>query len=101
FVPPIFDMLDPDGFFLKQEAQINLLNREIELLENAPEIPILKKEIQIAQEQIAFHLSEMRKLHKHNKASRKEIRAIQKEALSETQYLILEEDLVKQSYRDQ
>lgn len=101
FVPPIFDMLDPDGFFLKQEAQINLLNQEIEVLENNPEIPNLKKEMQIAEEQTAFRLSEMRKLHKHNKACRKEIRSVQKGLLSETQYSILEEDLVKQSYRDQ
>jgi tRNA pseudouridine32 synthase/23S rRNA pseudouridine746 synthase len=35
FVPPIFDMLSPTGFFLKEEENINRINREIENLTNS------------------------------------------------------------------
>lgn len=101
FVPPIFDMLNPEGFFLKQEAQINLLNREIEKLEADPQISILKSKAQKTQQLSAEKLSEMRKLHKLNKAERKEIRTNVKATLSQEAYLIIEEDLIKQSYRDQ
>lgn len=37
FVPPVFDILDENGFFRKGEAQLNTINREIERLEQAPE----------------------------------------------------------------
>src|SRR5690606_5114952 len=34
FVPPIFDMLDPTGFFLKEEEIINQINEKISSIEN-------------------------------------------------------------------
>ncbi len=34
FVPPVFDLLETDGFFKKEEEVLNALNREIECLEN-------------------------------------------------------------------
>ncbi|MCL9805846.1 RluA family pseudouridine synthase [Flavobacterium amniphilum] len=34
FVPTVFDMLDPKGFFKKEEEVINSLNRQVEILEN-------------------------------------------------------------------
>ncbi|MGN0003046.1 MAG: pseudouridine synthase [Sphingobacterium composti] len=101
FIPPIFDMLDPDGFFLQEEATINALNREIENLESNPRIEELKE---LAKECIAQNeqdLAAARTLHKKNKAERKAIRAAQKEILSEVDYQELEQDLIKQSYRDQ
>ncbi|ULT26079.1 hypothetical protein KUH03_03730 [Sphingobacterium sp. E70] len=38
FVPPIFDMLEEDGFFLNEEVHLNALNRKIEFLENSEEL---------------------------------------------------------------
>ncbi|WP_130735646.1 RluA family pseudouridine synthase [Flavobacterium sp. J27] len=32
FVPPVFDMLEQDGFFKKEEEVLNAINREIEIL---------------------------------------------------------------------
>ena len=37
FVPTVFDMLDPNGFFKKEEGVINTLNKKIEVLENQKE----------------------------------------------------------------
>jgi len=46
FIPPIFDMLDPEGFFIQEEHIINALNRKIERLEANPEIAAQKAAIQ-------------------------------------------------------
>ena len=101
FIPPIFDMLDANGFFLQEEATINALNREIEKLESNSRIEELKELIKECIAQNERELAEARTLHKKNKAERKAIRAAQKEILSETDYQELEQDLIKQSYRDQ
>jgi len=38
FVPTIFDMLQEDGFFRKEEEVLNAINRQIEILENSDEL---------------------------------------------------------------
>ena len=35
FVPPVFDLLQPDGFFKTEEAQISQINHRIEALEHS------------------------------------------------------------------
>lgn len=68
FVPPVFDTLDEEGFYKKGEAETNIINRQIEVLENADDfrsaiqlleskriealeaISALKTEIKIAKE---------------------------------------------------
>lgn len=45
FVPTIFDMLQEDGFFRKEEEILNSINRQIEFLENSDELRT--KEIQL------------------------------------------------------
>ena len=37
FVPPVYDMLEPDGFFRRGEARISAINRRIAELESSPE----------------------------------------------------------------
>jgi len=100
-IPPIFDMLDSKGFFLQEEATINALNREIEKLELNPQIENLKQQLEQEKEKTAQSLAQARQLHKANKAERKQIRTAQKALLSPKDYKIIEEDLIKQSYRDQ
>ncbi len=36
FVPPVFDTLDPDGFYIKEEKEISLINEKICKLEKDP-----------------------------------------------------------------
>ena len=38
FVPTIFDMLQENGFFRKEEEVLNAINRQIEILENSDEL---------------------------------------------------------------
>jgi tRNA pseudouridine32 synthase/23S rRNA pseudouridine746 synthase len=48
FVPPVFDMLEEDGFFLKEIEQLNEFNRNIKLLEsNATYVSLLKQQKQL------------------------------------------------------
>lgn len=101
FVPPIFDMLDNESFFLKEEETINRLNGKIKVLEQNPELKILENQLITIKEEYAVALAAMRQLHKRNKNERKNIREVQKNILSLEEYQLIEEDLIKQSYRDQ
>lgn len=38
FVPPIFDLTDPDGYFKRKEVEISTLNMEIIRLEESQEL---------------------------------------------------------------
>ncbi|WP_156309302.1 RluA family pseudouridine synthase [Sphingobacterium endophyticum] len=101
FVPPIFDMLSPGSFFLKEEEEINRINREIDTLQQSEELSIKQNNltnVRLVEEQL---LADLRQLHKKNKIQRKNIRETQKNILSAEEYRVLEEDLIKQSYRDQ
>jgi tRNA pseudouridine32 synthase / 23S rRNA pseudouridine746 synthase len=42
FVPTIFDMLQENGFFRKEEEVLNAINRQIEVLENSAELQTKK-----------------------------------------------------------
>ena len=74
FVPPVFDMLEEDGFFLKEIEQLNEFNRKIKLLESNPTYASLLKQ----QEQLLSDSQEILTNIKNNisiaKATRKTIR---------------------------
>lgn len=101
FVPPVFDMLTKESFFLQEEEQINALNRQIEALEQSSDLPSLMQQLEERQR----HADEELKAHRHHmkaeKTKRKQIREQNKPLLSVVDYQLLEADLVKQSYRDQ
>lgn len=101
FVPPIFDMLDPDGFFIQEENIINAINRRIDELSANPNIKIFKERLVSLQQENDAVLSNLRKFHKSNKAERKRIREQAKQQFNEEEYNLIAEDLIKQSYRDQ
>lgn len=46
FVPTIFDMLQEDGFFRKEEEVLNAINRQIEVLENSAELQTRKIQLE-------------------------------------------------------
>jgi tRNA pseudouridine32 synthase/23S rRNA pseudouridine746 synthase len=52
FVPPVFDTLQSKGFFKKEEEQLSALNRQIESLENAPELIDLEQRLTGQYEQL-------------------------------------------------
>jgi len=101
FVPPVFDMLTEDGFFRQEEETINQLNREIERLEQSPDLPDLRQCLETEQTSADKALAEKRTALKAAKADRKAQRESAKERLNGLDYSLLEEDLIRQSHRDQ
>ena len=45
FVPPVFDLLDPEGFFVKEEKQISNINEEIDIIREDITYSALKKQL--------------------------------------------------------
>lgn len=76
FVPPVFDMLKEDGFFLKGEQEINELNAEIERLESDFQLVELKNVLQKVIDESRQKLAELKELHKNNKKERDKNREI-------------------------
>ncbi|MBO9204795.1 RluA family pseudouridine synthase [Niastella sp. MAH-29] len=100
FVPPVFDMLAENSFFLKEIVIINTINdriKEIELNKNYQHL-ILELEKLTAQssQEIAAFRDQLR----NNKEHRKQIREKQKNSLSQQEYDVVEADLIKQSLHD-
>jgi tRNA pseudouridine32 synthase/23S rRNA pseudouridine746 synthase len=45
FVPPVFDLLTEDSFFLSEKVAINALNEKIKELQNTPKLVVLTQEL--------------------------------------------------------
>ena len=100
FVPPVFDMLTNNGYFLRKEEELNATNREIESLENNTDLKnLIKKrtDLEVSSKQEIDSFKEKIKI---NKKSRKEERLLKKEILSVEEYQKFEADLIKQSLYD-
>ena len=101
FVPPIFDMLAPDSFFLKGEELISRINEAIEALEQSPELQIAREKLA---EKLALgqaDLLEVKNRIKANKARRRLQRTDAEFALCEAGRADLLEDLRQESVREQ
>lgn len=101
FVPPVFDMLIQESFFLHEEEQINKLNRQITDLEGCPSLSTLLRQLTEVQQNADEELKTYRLHMKVEKAKRKKIREKNSGLLSAINYQLLDADLIKQSYRDQ
>ncbi|MDM1298270.1 RNA pseudouridine synthase [Empedobacter falsenii] len=100
FVPPVFDMLNKNGFFLEQEERLNEINRILESLENDQNYLQLKEDFIQFEINSKLKIEEGKQLLKSNKKDRKSQRETISSTLSEEEIQFFEEDLVKQSLRD-
>lgn len=100
FVPPIFDMLDPDGFFLREETYLNNINTELEQLEASEAFLSLSAAFAADELEDTNQIALLKTQLKEGKSERKKIRIAQKTILSPAEFELLEADLVKQSLRD-
>jgi tRNA pseudouridine32 synthase/23S rRNA pseudouridine746 synthase len=100
FVPPVFDLLDKDSFYLSEQVAINQLNNKIKQLENTPELFVLKQELTTLEAQHIQQLSELRgELVENRKARKIKRQALQNHLESITQDKGLKE-LARQSIND-
>ncbi|RWX02625.1 RluA family pseudouridine synthase [Flavobacterium cerinum] len=100
FVPPVFDMLMEDSFFLKQQYILNDINKKVKEIEADEEYRSLKREFELASAQSIEEINAFKKQQKSNKADRKKLRAEQKNTLSKQEYADLEAYLIRYSLHD-
>lgn len=94
FVPPVFDMLKENSFFLQQEEILNEMNQKIEILEKDPDFLRLKSDFEKYAQESAEEISAFKNGMKENKANRKKIREAMDSSVSEA-------ELIKESNLDQ
>ena len=98
FVPPVYDLLRPDGFFRAEEEQISAINRQIKELEASDDYRILKTGEAECRKQAEMRLNEARLNLKKARAEREERR---KAGVSEAEnaLLIRESQFQKAEYK--
>lgn len=97
FVPPVFDMLDEEGFYRLGEEEINKINRRIEQLEQDSVFLNLKNTLKNTQEQAEEALKQIKADVKSAKASRDTRRKEAEGHISESEWEILNTQLNKES----
>lgn len=100
FVPPVFDMLTENSFFLKEQEVISAVNTQIESILCDENYIRLKENIEQLSLQSAAEISAFKKQLKQNKDSRALLRAEKKSKLNAHEYELFEADLIKQSLYD-
>jgi tRNA pseudouridine32 synthase/23S rRNA pseudouridine746 synthase len=99
FVPPIFDMLATDGFFMAGQQALNVISAQIKKLAENPKIPeleaCLSAEITASNLKIKEHRAKM----VAGRKSRKLRRTIAAAELNASEFLQLQEQLGKESIR--
>ena len=79
FVPPIFDLLDPDGEFKKGEAQLNSLNDRIRLAQSSEKLRSLKEALSQAEALKSKELNAFKERMAESKTERDKIRSESKD----------------------
>ncbi|MBE2288784.1 MAG: RNA pseudouridine synthase [Chitinophagaceae bacterium] len=101
FVPPVFDMLTRDSFFLVEQENISAVNEELERALANEEIPRLQKEVASLKAQAAEEKIVYRQQMKANRDQRRLRREEQKLILSAADYAAFDAEMVRQSHYDQ
>ncbi len=74
FVPPVYDMLDEQGFFRIGEEELNQLNRSLQGILQSEDYTALKEELYQANEQRNHEIGLIKAGHKEKKEIRKRVR---------------------------
>lgn len=83
FVPPVFDTLNPNGFFKKGEAEISAINRTISKEENHPDLLSAYQLLKDKETEAETTIKELTAFNKQEKLKRKKLRAEAQMSLSE------------------
>lgn len=101
FVPPIYDLLQPDGFFKLEEEKISQINREISILETNLDFLTEKENLTKLEQKAEECLKQAKRLLKEAKAIRDKRRSERHILLSveEENILIRESQFMKAEYK--
>ena len=112
FVPPVYNLLDPNGFFKPEEAEISAINLRISDMEASDELHQLQHAVLTSEEHAAESLKEMRMKMKEAKAERaarrksnditpeKETELIRESQFQKAEYKRLEHALLEETDRN-
>lgn len=100
FVPPVFDMLIENSFFLREQEIIQSINNRIDEITSSEHYLHLKEDIKKLSAGSLQEIAAFKQKLKGNKEARKQLRELRKASLNEQDYLAFEEDLIKQSLHD-
>lgn len=75
FVPPVYDLLDPQGEFKQGEAQITAINHEVERLEQSARLQEMKRREAAEKQKMADEMDRFKALMAQHKHERDELRA--------------------------
>ena len=98
FVPPVYDLLQPDGFFRIEEANISAINKQIKELEGSQQLKDMRSRLAACQAQASQTLADAKQQMKEAKLAREQQRA---EGISEEEQknLIRESQFQKAEYK--
>lgn len=97
FVPPVFDMLTEDSFFLKGKSTLNKLSETIDQLKANPRVSSLKLKLNSIKEKADKAESEKRAFIIEQRKVRKQLRIKAKLEMNDREYVSYKEILAKQS----
>ncbi|MFM7684066.1 MAG: RluA family pseudouridine synthase, partial [Bacteroidota bacterium] len=97
FVPPVFDILEEDGFFKKGEVELNALNRKIESIENSSEFAKAIQFLEQFKKESEEKVNQFKSFLKSEKQKRDETRLKNKEVVSELEFIKLNDKLNAES----
>ena len=100
FVPPVFDMLIENSFFLKEQYILNDINDKVKALEEDEKYLALKEEITILVSQSDQEILAQKQQIKANKNARKALRESQIGNLTPEEYAAYDAELIKQSLQE-
>jgi tRNA pseudouridine32 synthase / 23S rRNA pseudouridine746 synthase len=100
FVPPVFDMLAEDGFFLKEQYVLNDINSRVKQIEANENYIALQQQLKSLAEKTEKELSDFKQQLKANKQERKAQRIEQKGKLSAEAYAEFEAEMIRYSLHD-
>ena len=99
FVPPVYDLLNPDGYFRKEEAEISALNRRICDISKSDSYILAKKELEETKLQSSSSLALAKEELKKSKKKRDEKRADGNLSPEELDAMIRESQFQKAEYK--
>lgn len=99
FVPPVYDLLNPDGYFRKEESEISALNRRISEIYGSDSYLMAKKELEEAKLQASSSLESAKEELKRGKKDRDEKRANSNLSPEELDAMIRESQFQKAEYK--
>lgn len=100
FVPPVFDMLMENSFFLKEQYVLNDINGQVKDVETNENYRKLKEDFRRLSKEAAREIEAAKAELKANKQHRKKLRAEQKALANEEEYEAFEALMIKHSLHE-